>query len=155
MLAVRLPRFVIPQHVVLEHVDPAATTDPLAMPRDVEVWAMFEEHARRERVLDWMAAQFPQDVGGSNGGGRQGGGVVGEGWAKIGQFTYEHRAQDDGVFVHALSRDLVERLRAATDVVMIRAVTNYGARDHTCFYRVRMYGELVEDMEAERESRYW
>jgi hypothetical protein len=165
ILAVRLPRFVVPQHILLEHIDPAATTDPLAMPRDVEVWAMFDEHARRERVLDWMAAQFPRDMGGGRGGGAASGGdkerdaangkLIDEGWAKIGQFTYEHRPQDEGVYVHQLSRDLVDRLGAATDFVMVRAVTNYGAKDHTCFYRLRMYGEAVEDLEAERASREW
>lgn len=155
VLAVRLPHFVIPQHIVLEHIDPAATTDPRAMPRDVEVWALFDEHARRERVLDWAAAQFPQDNSANANANANIVNNSGEGWVKIGQFTYEHRPQDEGVYVHALSRDLAERLKAATDFVMIRAVTNYGARDHTCFYRVRMYGELVEDLEAERESRYW
>jgi hypothetical protein len=59
------------------------------------------------------------------------------------------------MFVHALSRDLVDRLKAATDLVVVRAVTNYGAKDHTCFYRVRLYGEMLEGMEKEKESRKW
>ncbi|KAK4034633.1 hypothetical protein C8A01DRAFT_18580 [Parachaetomium inaequale] len=159
VLAVRLPRFVVPQHILLEHIDPAATTDPLAMPRDVEVWAMFDEHARRERVLDWMAAQFPRDMGRGTSGDRDrdaaNGKLIDEGWAKIGQFAYEHRPHDEGVYVHQLSRDLVERLGAATDFVMVRAVTNYGAKDHTCFYRVRMYGDVAEDLDSERASREW
>ncbi len=148
-LGIRLPQFVIPQHVVLEHISPAATTDPDSMPRDVEVWALFEDRVRREHVLDWMAVAFPNVHDARDGGG------LGQGWVKIGQFTYEHRPQDEGVFVHALSRDLVDRVRAGTDSVVIRAVTNYGARDHTCFYRVRMYGEIAEDLEAERESKWW
>jgi hypothetical protein len=40
-------------------------------------------------------------------------------------------------------------------LVVIRAVTNYGAKDHTCFYRVRLYGEMLEGMEKEKESRKW
>ncbi|KAK4238668.1 hypothetical protein C8A03DRAFT_43594 [Achaetomium macrosporum] len=144
-LAVRFPSFVIPQYVVLEHIDPGATNDPLAMPRDVEVWAVFDEHARRERMLDWMAVQFPDDVGHA---------LLEKGLAKIGKFTYEHRADDGGVFVHKLADELVDQLRAATDLVMVRAVTNYGSPDHTCFYRVRMYGEAVE-LGAEKESKKW
>jgi hypothetical protein len=144
-LAVRLPNFVIPQYVVLEHIDPGATNDPLAMPRDVEVWAVFDEHARRERVLDWMAVKFPDDVGHP---------LLEQGLAKIGKFTYEHRPRDGGVFVHKLSDELVDQLRAATDLVVVRAVTNYGADDHTCFYRVRMYGEPVE-LGDEKESKKW
>ncbi|KAL2196917.1 hypothetical protein P885DRAFT_36969 [Corynascus similis CBS 632.67] len=154
-LAVRLAQFVIPQYVLLEHIDPAATTDPLAMPRDVEIWAMFDEHTRRERVLDWMAAQFPADVkaGGAHNNNEK---LIGDGWAKIGHFVYEHRPQDEGIYVHSLSRDLVDVLGAATDLVMLRAVTNYGSKDHTCFYRVRLYGDIVEEeLQAERESRSW
>ncbi|KAH6634654.1 hypothetical protein B0J18DRAFT_26625 [Chaetomium sp. MPI-SDFR-AT-0129] len=161
VLAVRLPQFVVPQHVLLEHIDPAATTDPLAMPRDIEIWAQFDDHARRERVLDWMAAQFPSTaIPPATTSGSWFGSLpissrttkntipgtdrlLADGWAKIGQFAYEHRARDEGIFVHALSRDLVDRLQAETDSVLIRAVSNYGARDHTCFYRVRLYGEVV------------
>ncbi|KAL2016320.1 hypothetical protein VTK56DRAFT_3861 [Thermocarpiscus australiensis] len=145
-VAVRLANFVIPQYVVLEHIDPSATTDPLAMPKDVEVWAVFDEHGRQERVAGWMAASFPGDVGKNHP-------LVQKGFAKIGRFTYEHRPQDEGVYVHRLSADL-ERLGAATDMVLIRALTNYGAEDHTCFYRIRLYGEVV-DLEAEKESRNW
>jgi hypothetical protein len=147
-LGVRLPQFVIPQQVILEHIDPASTTDPLAMPRDVEVWAVFDEHGRQERVLNWMAAQYPNDMGSNKK-------LIDGGWRKIGAFTYEYKPQDDGVYVHQLSRDLVDRLKAATDSVLIRAMTNYGAKDHTCFYRVRLYGDVAEDLEAERESKKW
>ncbi len=148
-LGIRLPQFVIPQHIVLEHISPDATTDPDSMPRDVEVWALFEDRVRREHVFDWMAVAFPNIHDARDGGG------LGHGWVKISQFTYEHRPQDEGVYVHALSRDLVERVRAATDSVVIRAVTNYGARDHTCFYRVRMYGEIAEDVYIPKDSKRW
>ncbi|EAQ87385.1 hypothetical protein CHGG_04004 [Chaetomium globosum CBS 148.51] len=143
-LAVQLPRFVIPQQVLLEHIDPAATTDPLAMPRDVEVWARIEDPDHQDRVLDWMAVQFPADLGppANNK-------LIDDGFAKIGHFSYEHRQQDEGIYVHQLSRDLVERLRAATDLIVLRAVSNYGAKDHTCFYRVRLYGDEVEELETE------
>jgi hypothetical protein len=127
-LGVRLPQFIIPQTVILEHIAPSATTDRGATPKDVEVWAMFDEHARRERALDWMGAQYPGSVGAKSS--KQEQRLVQNGFAKIGQFRYEHRPRDEGMFVHALSRDLVDRLRAATDLVVIRAVTNYGAKDH-------------------------
>jgi hypothetical protein len=153
LLAVRLPNFIVPQTVILEHIAPSATTDRGATPKDVEIWAMFDEHGRRERALDWMGAQYPGSLGAQSS--RQEQGLVQKGFAKIGHFKYEHRARDEGVFVHALSRDLVDRLKAATDLVVVRAVTNYGAKDHTCFYRVRLYGEMLEGLEKEKESRKW
>ncbi|KAH6855869.1 hypothetical protein B0I37DRAFT_366004 [Chaetomium sp. MPI-CAGE-AT-0009] len=143
-LAVQLPRFVIPQHVLLEHIDPAATTDPLAMPRDVEVWIRLDDPDHQDRVLDWMATQFPADFGPP-----ANDKLFEQGFAKIGHFVYAHRSQDEGVYVHSLSRDLVDRLQAATDLVVLRAVSNYGAKDHTCFYRVRLYGDEMEELQTE------
>jgi hypothetical protein len=30
---------------------------------------------------------------------------------------------------------------------MVRALTNHGSEDRTCFYRVRLYGEVAEELE--------
>ncbi|KAK3902368.1 hypothetical protein C8A05DRAFT_33930 [Staphylotrichum tortipilum] len=148
VLAVRLARRVRPTHFVLEHISPSATSDPGATPKDIEIWAAFDD-ADAGRVRDWMAAQFPAAMGdglvvappAGDGGG------VEKGWAKIGGFRYEHRAKEEGVFVYEVSGEVAGRLRAATDLVMVRVLTNYGAGDHTCFYRVRLYGEEVEEEE--------
>jgi hypothetical protein len=145
VVVVQLANAVIPQYVVLEHIDPLATTDPLAMPKDVEVWALFDGYERRERVLNWMSVNYPNDMRHKL--------VVERGFAKIGAFTYKHVPKDEGVFVHRLSDQLLH-IMAATDMVLIRAVTNYGEKDHTCFYRIRMYGDVV-DVDAERESENW
>ncbi|GAB1316574.1 hypothetical protein MFIFM68171_06784 [Madurella fahalii] len=141
-VAVRLARVVIPQYIVLEHIDPAATNDPLARPKDIEVWAAFDEPARRERVLDWMAAKFPEIEPGHR--------WVAQGLAKIGAFRYKYKDQDAGIYIHKLSDELL-KMDAATDLVAVRAITNYGAEDHTCFYRIRMYGNAA-DSEGETES---
>lgn len=138
-VAVRIAKLVVPQYIVLEHIDPAATTDPLSMPKDIEVWAAFEDPVRRERVLDWMAAKFPE-VGPDHR-------WVAQKLAKIGAFQYQFRERDGGIYVHKLSDEL-GRMGAATDLVAVRAVTNYGADDHTCFYRVRMYGSPLEPEET-------
>jgi hypothetical protein len=147
-LGVRLAQFIVPQYVVVEHIEPSATRDPLAMPRDIEVWAAYDKPPSRggvgpgngndrfDRVLDWMAAKFPEVDPFKHR-------WAAQGLAKIGAFTYEHKEKDRGVFVHKLSDDL-ERMSAATDMVALRALTNYGAKDHTCFYRVRLYGKPVD-----------
>jgi hypothetical protein len=33
-------------------------------------------------------------------------------------------------------------------------LNNYGARDHTCFYRVRLYGETV-DVDVDRDHAWF
>jgi hypothetical protein len=138
-ISVMLSRPVIPENVVIEHVDPSATLDPESMPRDIEVWALIEEHERHEHAYDLMIVQFPNTPHTHP--------LLRKGFVKIGEFTYEHSGSGDGVYVYKISDEL-HNISAATEQVIIRAVTNYGA-DHTCFYRVRLYGEVGEPEDAE------
>ncbi|KAK3324286.1 hypothetical protein B0T19DRAFT_227347 [Cercophora scortea] len=136
-IAVKLASFVIPQHLVLEHIRPSATNDPGAMPKHVEIWANYPDTATRERVSSLMAVTFPDAA-------RENPLLIGLRYVKIGQFTYKHPGDERGVYVHRLSQELTN-IDAATDLVMVRALTNHGAEDHTCFYRTRLYGDVVED----------
>ena len=138
-IAVQLADFVIPQYIVLEHISPDATADPKSMPRGIEIWAAIID-THRERVKDWAAVTFPVTYGGEQPVDLHTEHIKKIGLVKIGEFQYSYKAEEDGVHVHRLSQELVSSLQAATDTVLVRAVTNYGA-DHTCFYRVRMYGE--------------
>lgn len=146
-LFVHAANFFIPQHVVIEHINPAATIDPNAMPKDIEVWAYFDEHQREQKVLDFMEVTFPDSK-------QRNPDLLSRGFLQIAKFQYEYRVQDRGIKVERLSRELVA-LKAATDFVLIRATTNYGAADHTCFYRIRMYGEGMDLPAGEKESRKW
>ncbi|KAK1566063.1 spindle pole body-associated protein sad1 [Colletotrichum navitas] len=119
---------IIPQHVVVEHILPGATLDPNARPKQIEVLAYFDELNTRNRVMDFSTAHFPSSEK-----------VLRDGWVRIGRFTYESSDALNGVYVHKLSPELVS-MGAVTDHVVLRAVNNYGS-DHTCLYRVRLYGE--------------
>ncbi|WDK17080.1 spindle pole body-associated protein sad1 [Colletotrichum graminicola] len=123
-----LAHYIIPQHVVVEHILPGATLDPNARPKQIEVLAYFTELNTRNRVMDFSTAHFPD-----------GQKVPRDGWVQIGAFTYESSDALNGVYVHKLSPELVS-IGAVTDQVILRAVSNYGS-DHTCLYRVRLYGE--------------
>ncbi|KND92259.1 hypothetical protein TOPH_02970 [Tolypocladium ophioglossoides CBS 100239] len=140
-LSVQLAHRVVPQHVVVEHILPGATTDPGARPRDVEVYAVIAERAVRERVRDFAAAAFPGPEPADDWDHTPA--DLPEQFALIGRFVYEGAALHDGVHVHRLSSELVA-LGADTDQVVVRATSNYGAANHTCFYRVRLYGHNVE-----------
>ncbi|KAJ6444933.1 DUF221 domain-containing protein [Purpureocillium lavendulum] len=150
-LAVQLAYRVIPQHIVVEHILPGATPDPGARPRDIEVYADYTDATLRARVRDFSDTHFPEPSA-----------ALGRDWdytpadypdrfVKIGQFAYEGAELHDGVHVQRLSTELLT-LGAATDHVIVRAVSNYGARNQTCFYRVRLYGEDV-DAAAEAAAR--
>ncbi|KAK1755920.1 hypothetical protein QBC47DRAFT_199889 [Echria macrotheca] len=147
-IAVKLSSFVIPQYVVVEHINPKATVDPGAMPKDMEVWGYYDG-PMRETMDTWARLQFPQTYD-TESPDRVAQHTVGLGFVKLGEFRYEHSPETDGVQVSKLSQELVSA-QAATDFVIVRATTNYGAEDHTCFYRVRMYGDVPgEDVQQER-----
>ncbi|KAG6006679.1 hypothetical protein E4U21_006754 [Claviceps maximensis] len=134
-LAVQLAHRVIPQHIVIEHILPGATTEPNARPKFIEVYAEILDPDVRERVLDFGAVFFPDDESDWNFTPPD----YHPRFVKITQFVYEAAEIHNGVYVHRLSSELMA-LGAATDHVIVRAVSNYGAKDHTCFYRVRLYG---------------
>ncbi|KAI1652938.1 hypothetical protein F4813DRAFT_286885 [Daldinia decipiens] len=134
-IGVMTSRTVIPQHLVVEHILPGSTLDPGAIPKDIEVWAYIEEVTLRDEVRAFSASHMPIPLAVEVTTGP-------EGFVKIGHFTYEHRDYGDGVQIFKMSSELA-RMRAATSHIIVKAVTNYGA-DHTCFYRLRLYGEVVE-----------
>ncbi|KAI1170663.1 hypothetical protein F4777DRAFT_568469 [Nemania sp. FL0916] len=131
-VSVLISRDIIPQHLVVEHILPGATLDPGAMPREIEVWAYFVEVNLRNELLAFSEMQFPDTPEEQ---------VLNDGFVKIGHFTYENRTSGDGIQVFKLSSELT-RLGATTNQVVVRALNNYGA-DHTCFYRLRLYGDSL------------
>ncbi|KAI1133726.1 hypothetical protein F5Y10DRAFT_4030 [Nemania abortiva] len=132
-ISVLISRNIIPQHLVVEHILPGATLDPDAMPKEIEVWAYIEELTLRNEVRAFSETQFPDTPKEE---------TLNDGFVKIGHVTYERKNSGDGVQVFKLSDEL-SRMAAITHNVVIRAINNYGA-DHTCFYRLRLYGEIVE-----------
>lgn len=143
---IRLARAVVPENVVMEHIDPAATLDPKAMPRDVEVWALVDEYTRRKHARDFMFASWPATPKEHP--------LLAKGFLKVGQFCYDYERATNGVMVYRVSDELA-RLGITTDLVLVRAVSNHGA-DHTCFYRVRLYGTPPEfEVGEEGDGEGW
>ncbi|KAM0810245.1 hypothetical protein AB5N19_10593 [Seiridium cardinale] len=129
-LSIMISRNVVPQYLILEHILPGATLDPGARPRDIEIWANYEDVDLRTTVQAWSRARWPGTAEEK---------ALHSGYAKIGEFTYEDHKVGDGSQVYKMNSNLVDMNAAASDYV-VRALNNYGA-DHTCFYRIRLYGE--------------
>ncbi|CAK7211365.1 hypothetical protein SBRCBS47491_001099 [Sporothrix bragantina] len=147
-IGIRLGLRILPQYLVVEHISPSATLDPGATPKDLEVWVQITDYAQQRPLQDWSMSQFPDTDDDEP--------LFGHGFIKVGQFTYEANKEDGssggvagngvgGAQVFRLSPDL-QTLDATTDFVIVRAVSNYGSQDHTCFYRLRMYGEHRPDV---------
>lgn len=158
-LAVLLAYRVVPQHLVVEHIPPGATTEPGARPREIELYAAIDDGVVRERVRDFAAAHLPAaGPGGGSGGGDDGWDYapadLPERFAMIARFVYAGAELHGGAHVHRLSSELVA-LGAATDHVVVRAISNHGAANHTCFYRVRLYGLNVELGDGDGAQQGW
>ncbi|KAI0379229.1 hypothetical protein F5Y04DRAFT_131077 [Hypomontagnella monticulosa] len=134
-----LSREIIPQHLVAEHILPGSTLDPEAMPREIEMWAYIEEVNLREELrafssMHFTGAQAPAELPNRR--------PLDEGFVKIGHFTYENRTEGDGIQIFKIDDQLIQ-MGAVTEQVVVRAISNYGS-DHTCFYRLRLYGDIQE-----------
>lgn len=138
-VSVLLGRELTPHHLVVEHILPGATLDPGAMPRDLEVWAYIEELNMRETLGGWSTAKFP---------GTERETTLDEAWVKIGAFTYEKSDSGDGVQVFPFSAELAA-YGAVTKQILVRALNNYGA-DHTCFYRLKLFGQVHQRTNGSR-----
>lgn len=129
---------VVPQHLVVEYIASTGTFDPGAMPRDMEVWIRAPTDKRHRTLEHWSAQRWPAARRSRGGGG--GASLSARGFVKVGEFRYDNAVAKGESQVFRLSEDLV-RYDAQTRQVLVRAKTNYGAEDHTCFYRLRLFGE--------------
>lgn len=133
ILSIMTADTVVPQHLVVEHIASSGSFDPDAMPRDIEVWIRAPTDKRRRILEHWSAQYWPEAR-------RERGGLLPDrGFVKVGEFTYENAGKGERQVLR-LSEDLVQ-FDAQTRQVIVRAKTNYGAADHTCFYRLRLFGE--------------
>ena len=115
-----------------------ATTDPLARPRQIEVFARFEDKMERDQVFAITANWFRDDTTNRN--------VsvpLSDQFVKISDFEYVGNELNDGVHVQHI-KDQFSNLGIGTDQIVVRSIGNYGAVDHTCFYRIRLFGNVVE-----------
>lgn len=126
---------VIPQHLVVEHITASGSFDPEAMPKDLEVWIRTPSDRRRRTLLEW-SANIWSDARFEKNGAR----LMAKGFVKIGEFRYLSSVGKGEKQVFRLSEDLLD-LDAQTQQVVVRSKSNYGAQDHTCFYRLQLFGK--------------
>lgn len=139
-LSVQLGRSITPEHLVVEHILPEATLEPAARPKEIELWAAVEGVQLQQRLLDFAATHFPPRADAPVAEAKCDGT---ECFYLVGRFEYESDPLQGGVFVHRLSPEL-GLLGVRTDHVRVVARSNFGDEGKTCFYRLRLYGEVAE-----------
>lgn len=133
-LAIFTTEPVVPQHLVVEHIGRSATFDPEAMPKNIEVWIQPPSDKRARTLHDWSKRKWADTNYGP------GAKLVQKGFLKVGEFRFDSGIGKGESQVFKLSDELLG-MDAQTRQVLVRATSNYGAKDHTCFYRLRLFGE--------------
>lgn len=124
---------ITPQVLWMEHINPLETVDDGSMPRDVEVWIEVEEYNQRKHMREWSIATFPHtDINEK---------LWDENFIKVIEFEFKNQTAGRPAEKAVKFPSQLAQFGVVTERVLIRATSNYGARDHTCFYRVKLFGE--------------
>ena len=150
-LAVLLPQAVAPTALVVEHIPAAATLDPGATPRDLELWVPIADAGVRERVARAALDVVPRDPAERRRRRADGGGsaeefgtdrALGAEWVRVGRWRFDiaSAAPAQGF---AVPLDLAA-LGVAAEEVVVRATSSWGdSGGHVCLYNLKLHGTLA------------
>lgn len=131
-LAVITSNYVQPDHIIVEHIQEAASLEPGAAPKDMELLAYIED----EKIYSAIKNS------------RLGDAIYGEprlaGWVRLGTWIYD-AASDQSAQSFPLI-DLKEfGETVSSNQFIVRAKDNWNSEDvkYTCMYRVRLTGDVV------------
>jgi hypothetical protein len=133
-LGVLLENDIYPDEVVIEHIPKTATLDPGSTPQQMELFAQItasdDDRYRLHKVSNILFpdAEAEHDLDHT--------------WVRIGTWTYNidspNHVQNFPVQLTLNSEDI------STRQLVVRAANNWGAQGHTCFYRVRVHGDVAK-----------
>ena len=134
-----------PTHFTLEHINWNTLLHRGNVPKVLEVWAEVSDAATADRLRELnekipgyhQPSDFPNPPGSR-----------GTRFACVGQFTYDQ--DTDGIVMTKPLYPGLQELGLAPKRVVVRVLENYGG-EVTCLYRVRLYGELREEVKGCRE----
>ncbi|WFD19770.1 hypothetical protein MCAP1_002006 [Malassezia caprae] len=136
-LGIQLVRRIRPTAVTIDHVPASLALDGQASaPRDMEVWGVADSPAEQEALARWRLtpaarawSEEPSPVPPSSA------------HVFLGSFVYD--AAGPPIQTFPLSHAASAALPMGFRVVQVNVLSNYGMRDYTCLYRVRVHGEPV------------
>lgn len=138
-LAVELGRPIVPEEVIVEHMPREATLDNgAAAPQLMELWGEFSDSSsvNSDEVRSALAAVWPGEAESAYAHEPS----LGPSFVRLGRWQYDiHAAHHVQRFTIAASA--VHDLPATSKVVVV-ARSNWGRREYTCLYRLRLHGRL-------------
>ncbi|POS73935.1 hypothetical protein DHEL01_v207669 [Diaporthe helianthi] len=123
----------IPQYLVVEHIGRDSTFDPGSTPKEIEFWVKAPGDSSQRPLDEWSKKKWTEAPT------VQGMKLQEKGFVKVGDFEFDWGGGKSQTQVVKLPKEL-EDFGVQTEQVLVRARSNYGASDHTCFYRLRLFG---------------
>ncbi|WFD23399.1 hypothetical protein MEQU1_002088 [Malassezia equina] len=136
-LGIQLVRRIRPTAITIDHVPASLALDKQASaPRDMEVWGVADSPSDQEAISRWRLtpaarawSEEPSPVPPS------------PAHVFLGSFVYD--AAGPPIQTFPLSDAASAALSTGFRVVQVNVLSNYGMRDYTCLYRVRVHGDPV------------
>lgn len=130
-LTVNMAYKIKPELLHIEHIFRSGTRNIFSAPKEFVVWAQADSIAEAERLKKYY---YQADICGEAPNRERN-------WICIGNGKYNIHANNH---VQTFKITPSGFPRVETDKIAVRVVENWGAEDHTCFYRVRVTGREVE-----------
>jgi SUN domain-containing protein 1/2 len=141
-LGIGLARKVIVSDITLEHVASSISLEAgSSAPRDVAVWALVERREDRKRLAAHrQALQQSSDL---NGEVSPAPAPPSQNHLLLASFTYDITSPRT-IQTFSVSNE-AKSLQIPTSIIQVRVSSNYGNKDFTCLYRVRVHGKEWND----------
>ncbi|EME41070.1 hypothetical protein DOTSEDRAFT_74564 [Dothistroma septosporum NZE10] len=137
-LTVQYPHKIYPDAIYVEHVPASGTHDIAAAPKQFEVWAQMENAAEAARVQEVLDREVNIRYGFECGPPPKHNSLR---WVCFASGEYNIHYANHVQKVSTLFD--AEEIGLATKMIAFRVKENWGSKDHTCIYRLRMIGKEV------------
>ena len=140
-LAVVLPRPIAPTELVIEHVPAGELHDIGSVPKEVELWVSVKNSKVRRHLKMLVSTMIP-DIDkpiSQRGKGKDTVKDLGETFIPIGRWDYDVNSFNN-VQTFPIDFNLSE-WSEATDRAVVRVNSNWGSKNETCLYRVKLHGK--------------
>lgn len=156
-LGVLLPRKIFPTELVIEHIPASATFDIHSAPKEIELWGLIEDDTARDAVGNAIFPLLPDDSTAVN--------PRDKAWKyvdpmrmldyryiRLGKWKYDiHSANNIQTFQVPVD---LQHFDAVVNKVVVRSLNNWGYTTYTCFYRLKLHGELAFPEEVREEDKH-
>jgi hypothetical protein len=124
---------IYPDQVVVEHIAASASLEPGSTPKEMELFAAVEDFNAYDAISGLSREMFGEPDP-----------LIGSHYVKIAQWTFKAGPGASTTQAFPVGLDL-KQFSAHTNKLVVRAKSNWGGGkvDYTCFYRIRVHGEIA------------